>query len=357
MEFPYELLVEIFKVYASLPGSVSETLLQVCSSWSAVASHEASLWTKFVISEDMVRSTGPHEDATLTRDWVGIFKRRLARAGPSRPLEISILALHRLLLPVVDVISGTDYVHLSRWETLNIEADAPITIVSTWGSDENWTDIGYLISHRMPSLRRLTLCGSNINFHAFGGAHNLEELNVLHSQSPRIGRNNSFPNLKILRITYPPKYPLCFIPIHSFSLQTIQTLVIGGDVELPDHRGVEGTYPSLSRLEFTERIPWAIYFMSAPCLRHLILHSSDLFCHQLRRPLPAGMQFAANRRKNKGLLMMLAGTFSTVEVLEVHQDLRNLVLKMVMGEKQLFIHLCELWVLSKDIRKRINLDR
>jgi len=87
---------------------------------SAVTSHEASLWTEFAISEDMVRSAlwsdiGLHEDAIFTYDWVGIFKRRLAQTGPSHTLEISILALHRLSLPVIDVISGRapDYVHLS----------------------------------------------------------------------------------------------------------------------------------------------------------------------------------------------------------------------------------------------------
>jgi len=122
---PYELLNNIFKIYASLKDTLPETLLQVCSSWSAVASHEPTLWTKFVISRDMVRSTysdgwpgdGSVEHAILTRDWAGIFKRRLARAGASLPLHISILTLHKLLLPVIDVISGEDYVHLSRWET------------------------------------------------------------------------------------------------------------------------------------------------------------------------------------------------------------------------------------------------
>ena len=54
---------------------------------------------------------------------------------------------------------------------------------------------------------------------------------------------------------------------------------------------------------------------------------------------------------------MLAGKFSMVEVLEVHQDFQNLVLEIVLGETQFFIYLSELWVVSKDIRGQINLDR
>src|ERR1700677_2786190 len=141
---PYELLAEIFKIYVSLPDTLPETLLQVCRSWNTVANNESTLWTKFVISRDLLTKRGYYieQEAMLTHDWVGIVKRRLARAGPSLPLQIVILALHDLLLPVIDVISGKepDYVHLSRWETLDLETGELIILEDyreTWGSIAN----------------------------------------------------------------------------------------------------------------------------------------------------------------------------------------------------------------------------
>ena len=194
----------------------------------------------------------------------------------------------------------------------------------------------------MPSLKRLTLQGSKIDFHAFPIAPNLEELDVLDCRCPRIGQHNSFPNLKNLHITYPTKYPLSSVPLAQFSLRNIQTLVIKGDVELAN-RSIEGTYPSLSKLEFTKRVPRDIEYMSAPSLRHLILRSADLFC--LHYPLSSDESEVENaRQKNTELLKMLAGSFPTVQVLEIHENLRNLVLlEMVSGEAEFFGGLKELW--------------
>jgi hypothetical protein len=352
---PYELLAEIFAIYAFLPDTLPETLLQVCRSWNVVANNEPTLWTKFVISRDMIRSKNPYdfrEVATLTHDWVGIFKRRLARAGPSLPLQVVILGLHELLLPVIDVVSGEapGYVHLPRWETLNLETSELIRMEDTWGG--TWASIASLISQPMPSLRRLTLQRNKIDFHAFPNAPNLEELDVLYSRSPLIGQMNSFPNLKKLRITYPTKYPLSLVHLAEFSLRSIETLIIGGEVDIRD--AARGTYPSLSTLEFTERVPHGIASMSAPSLRHLILRNADLFC--LIFPPPDGESQHANPQpKNRAVLGILACRFPTVEVLEVHENLRNLVLEMVFGGAAFFTGLKELWTVSKDGRERVDL--
>jgi len=113
----YELLAEIFKIYISLPDTSPEILLQVCRSWNAVASNEAVLWTKFVVDYHMLNPTKDRPAlSSLTHDWIGIFKRRLARAGPSLPLQVEILTLNKSMLPVIDVISGgvPDYTHLPQ---------------------------------------------------------------------------------------------------------------------------------------------------------------------------------------------------------------------------------------------------
>jgi len=151
------------------------------------------------------------------------------------------------------------------------------------------------------------------------------------------------------------KYPLCLVPLTHFPLKTIETLVIGGDVELVGFRSVEGTYPSLSRLEFTERVPRDIRYMSAPSLRHLILRNADLFCHYYPCSA-AGPQPSDAWQRNRELLEMLASRFPTVEVLEIHENLRKLVLEMVLDDAEFFIELSELWVLSKSTRNWINLD-
>ena len=216
-------------------GTLPETLLQVCRSWNAVARQESILWTKFVISRLMIRSRNSvsmdEEDESLTHDWVGIFKRRLARAGPSHPLHISILALHEVLLPVIDVVAGgaPKYVLLPRWETLNLRTLELIREIDPWPS--TWPNIAMLISQPMPALRYLTLQQNKIDFHAFPNAPNLQQLNILYSRSPLIGQKDSFPNLKTVHITYPSKYPLSLVRLKSFSLQSIETLIIGGEVE------------------------------------------------------------------------------------------------------------------------------
>ena len=170
---PYELLGEIFKAYASLPDTLPETLLQVCSSWNAVASREPCLWTTFVVSCEMItrESNSSVSDwpgnQELTGDRVDVCKRRLARAGPSLPLQVYIMALHQLLLPVIDVISGgaPDYIHLPRWETLHLRTYHRIEVTEDYPS--NWPSIGNLISQPMPSLKCLALRKIDIYFHAF----------------------------------------------------------------------------------------------------------------------------------------------------------------------------------------------
>jgi hypothetical protein len=346
----YELLAEIFKIYANFQDTSPEALLQVCRTWNAVASQESILWTKFVISKPMIRSTNKNissreEDPTLTRDWVGIFERRLARAGPSNPLQVSILALHELLLPVIDVVSGggPEYDHLPRWETLNMRTFQLIGSNSWPGS---WKEIGNLISQPMPSLRRLTLQENKIDFYAFPNAPNLEELNILQSRSPRIGRRNSFPSLQKIHITY-AKYAFSEVRLKRFSLRTIEKLIIGGETEIG--RECEGTYPSLSTLELMLRVPCGIAYMSAPKLRHLILRNVDLFC--LIYPPPDGENQHSNpKAKNRQVLEMLANSFPTVEVLEVHENLRNLVSEMVSGGAPFFTGLKELRTVSEEER-------
>jgi hypothetical protein len=104
-------------------------------------------------------------------------------------------------------------------------------------------------------------------------------------------------------------------------LQTIETLIIGGEVEFGQN--VEGTYPSLSTLELTERVSRGIAYISAPNLRHLILRNKNLFC------VDNDDQNVLAQSKNRQALEMLAITFPTVEVLEVHKNLRNIVSKMI----------------------------
>ena len=355
---PYELLAEIFKIYVSLQDTFPETLLNVCRWWHTVASNESTLWTTFVISgaRQTVRSgaRSPTNDLgpwnyELTRDWVGIFERRLARAGPSLPLQISILDLNEAILPVIDVISGEapDYVHLLRWETLDF---ATLELIRE-NDDQFWSSIANLISQPMPSLKRLTLEGNKIDFHAFPAAPNLEELNILFSRSPRIGRNNSFPMLKKVQITYPSKYPLSLVVLRKFSLHAIENLIVGGEVDVGSR--MEGVYPSLLVLEFTERVPCGVASMSAPNLRHLILSCWNLF--PLTYPPPEGEdQHADPLLKNRGVLERLARTFPTVEVLDVHRNVESLVRELIYGQT-MFTRLKELWTVSKGRRKRVDL--
>jgi len=344
----YELLAEIFKIYVSFPDTSPEALLQVCRSWSTVATNERILWTKFIVGHHMLNSTEDWVDfrynATLTRDWISIFKHRLARAGPSLPLQIEILALDECLLPIIDVISGgaPDYIHLPRWETLFLH-----TCTRIEPDLAEWEGIGDLISQPTPSLRRLTLRQNKIDFHAFPNAPNLEELNVIYSRSPDIGKMNSFPNLKKVHITYPGKYPLSWVRLADFSLQKIETLIIGGIVDI--HQYAQGTYPSLTTLELTGRVPHGIVNISAPNLQHLILPHADLFC--LVPGHPDGESEDGNPQPNNTqVLEMLANRFPTVEILEVHESLQSLVSEMSSGENRFFTGLKELRIVPKDYR-------
>ena len=87
--------------------------------------------------------------------------------------------MHKLLLPVIDVISGEapGYVHLPRWETLNLATGELIMMEDTWG--DTWGSIASLISQPMPSLRRLTLQQNKIDFHAFPNALEADCINKL----------------------------------------------------------------------------------------------------------------------------------------------------------------------------------
>jgi len=142
------------------------------------------------------------------------------------------------------------------------------------------------------------------------------------------------------------------VRLDNFSLRTIETLIIGGEVEIGQM--VKGMYPSLTTLELTVRVPNGIAYMSAPSLRHLILRNADLF--SLVYPPPDGeSQHSNHQPKNREVLKMLAGRFPTVEVLEVHENLQNLVLEMVSGEAMFFTELKELWATSEVGRKSIDL--
>jgi hypothetical protein len=183
------------------------------------------------------------------------------------------------------------------------------------------------------------------DFHAFSNAPNLEELEILYSESPCWGRNKRFPNLKKVHVTYSSKYPLS---LSKISPRTIETLLIGGEIEISGR--VMVMCPSLSTLEFTKRVPTGISLMVAPNLRHLILRNANLYC------LAASgghSQHADPDLKNREVLGMLGSRFQTVEVLEIHEDLHSLVSDMV--AKTVFTGLRELWILSKDGRKRMDL--
>ena len=356
---PYELLAKIFKIYVSLQDPwpetkdpFPETLLNTCRWWRAVARAESTLWTRFVISRvqtvaSVIESpTGYYHSTnyTLTRDWVRIFEKRLELAGPSLPLQISILHLNTAILPVIDVISGQApyYVHLPRWETLDFMTGELIR----HNDPTSFGSIADLISQPMPSLKCLTLQQNKIDFHAFPAAPHLEELNNLYSRSPCIGRNNSFPILKRVKITYPSKYPLSLIDLSRFSLRTIETLIIEGEVEVGSR--MRGGYPSLSTLEFTKRVPSAIISMSAPNLRHLILHHPDLFA--IEYPPPQQASYASNRE----VLEMLARAFPTLTVLDIHPNLISLIQDLV-SHQVMFANLKELWTVSRSGRERVDL--
>jgi len=147
------------------------------------------------------------------------------------------------------------------------------------------------------------------------------------------------------------KYPLNSVLLAEFSLSTIQTLIIAGEIDIGQQ--VTGTYPSLSMLELTQRVPRGIVYMIAPNLRHLLLRSAYLFC-RIYPPPDGDSQDANSEQKNKEVLEMLASSFPTVEVLEVHESLLNFILEMVVGEV-FFTGLKELWTVSKDERKRVDL--
>jgi hypothetical protein len=256
------------------------------------------------------------------------------------------------LLPIIDVISGgaPDYIHLPRWEILGLRACVWIRPNNHALQDfatEEWGGIADLISQPTPSLRRLTLQRNDIDFHAFPDAPNLEELNVIYNRSPAIGKMNSFPNLKKVHITYPWKYPLSWVRLADFSLQKIETLIIGGEVDI--RRYAQGTYPSLTTLELTGRVPHGIVNISAPNLQHLILPHADLFC--LVPGHPDGESEDGNPQPNNTqVLEMLANRFPTVEILEVHESLQSLVSEMSSGENRFFTGLKELRIVPKDYR-------
>ena len=95
------------------------------------------------------------------------------------------------------------------------------------------------------------------------------------------------------------------------------------------------------------RVPCGIAYMSAPKLRHLILRNVDLFC--LMYPPPDGEnQHFNSKAKNRQVLEMLANRFPTVEVLEVHENLRNLVSEMGFGGAAFFTGLKELRTVSEE---------
>jgi hypothetical protein len=352
-DLPYELVAEIFKAYVSLLQTSPEELFRVCRLWSAIANNEPTLWTKFIITRKMMSrpDDSQFDFSEHTRHWVLVFKRRLERVGPSLPLQISIFGLHEGLLPIIDVISGgaPDYIHLRRWDTLDL---ATGELIFAPNVEDSWRSIARLISQPTPSLKRLTLRQNKIDFRAFPDAPNLEELHILLSRSPLIGHNNGFPNLKKLCITYPSKYPLSLVHPAKISPGTIETLIIGGEVDFGE--SAMGTYPSLSLLEFHKRVPHGVVHMSAPNLRHLTLRNPDLF--GLIYP-DWESQHADSTRKNREVLEMLARRFPSVEILDVHRNLRNLVLEMIFGESVFFAGIKELWVVSTDCRERVDLTR
>jgi hypothetical protein len=99
--------------------------------------------------------------------------------------------------------------------------------------------------------------------------------------------------------------------------------------------------------------------MLAPCLCHLVLRGADLFCQNpVYGLIPEGEQVNPHK-KNRELLEMLANILPTVEVLEVHENLQNHVLEMVLGEAAFFPCLKELWtgLMEDRSRKRIDLIR
>jgi len=252
------------------------------------------------------------------------------------PLQIFIYNCDDRLLPVINAISGgaPDYIHVPRWETLVFHA----TVLFRDGDGSGFKN---LISQPMPSLKHLTLKQTKLDFHAFPSASNLEELNIIYNRCSLIGRSDSFPNLKRLHVTYPSKYPLCSMYLSKFSLRTMETLIIGGYVDIGNQ--VKGTYPSLSRLEFSDRVLGGIVYMSAPFLRHLVLRTPVLFCPTLGTQ----SQELDSLPKNREVLEMLGKTFPTVEVLEVHSDLQDLVEEMI-SDKVIFVGLKELRILSQD---------
>jgi hypothetical protein len=168
---------------------------------------------------------------------------------------------------------------------------------------------------------------------------------IYYTVDPHVsGEETAFRILKKIHITY-SKYPLSSVRLRKFSLRTIETLIIGGAYEID--RECEGTYPSLSTLELTLRVPSGIAYMSAPKLRHLILRDVDLFC--LIHPPPDGEnQHCNSKAKNIQVLEMLASRFPTVEILEVHEKLRNLVSEMVFGGGAFFTGLKELRTVSEE---------
>jgi len=227
----------------------------------------------------------------------------------------------------------------------------PAYVTQHFSRDHYWADIADLISQPMPSLRRLTLQQNKIDFHAFPDAPNLEELNVIYSRSPAIGQANSFPNLRKVHITYTARYPFSLVHLADFSLQKIETLIIGGEVEID--QCALGSYPSLTTLELTGRVPYGMIYVSAPRLRHLILSNDNLFCLTFP-PSDNESQHVNLQPRNRQMLAMLAKRFPTVEILEVHENLKSLVSEMTSEKIGFFAGLKELHIVAKDDHPRAD---
>jgi hypothetical protein len=102
---------------------------------------------------------------------------------------------------------------------------------------------------------------------------------------------------------------------------TIERIIIEGSVDVGTQ--IKGTYPSLKRLEVRECLPRGIAHMSAPHLRRLTLRNANLRCCNCHdHP-------SDPRAENREALELLARTFPTVEILEVHKDLLELVQGMI----------------------------
>ncbi|PVG00021.1 hypothetical protein CPB86DRAFT_257270 [Serendipita vermifera] len=190
-KLPYDILVQIFDIYAQWDGIENplEKLLCICRSWSNVAYEHKSLWTTLRIR---VRAV---EDA---RFWLPLVSRRIEHSGDSL-LNINITIdklklygpsirkeLDKKVTSICKSIIGPEGCLVKWWKQLRL--------VTSWEHSKIWNEA---LSHPTPNLISLNISSPYCDPPILSSAPRLERL-VVHSFIFKLCRNP--PNLKTLKL-------------------------------------------------------------------------------------------------------------------------------------------------------------